>query len=350
MKKKQLNLSRLEKLPDEELLKLNKEYNEKIIDNKKFINNFDLYFEEFKTSYYLLEKKVKEINIFFKSNFKVDKTETGIFSKSVERHLIFSQNTKINYENKLDEIIKIYDSLIEKNYKFPFLPSVLEKIDYISDDIFKCNRHRNNNKLHLFNFEIETLEDETGRSAGYGCDIFSFEALSGYKSLSFNLNVPTSGRSFPKAIAEKSIYQEYIDNLNSDYEKILRKIELTLRSIKKGKEKTENVGYVYILSNNAYPNIYKIGSTYGLPEERAEELTGTGHLLPFKVEDKIKIKSAEFYEKKIHSLLNKYRVKQNREFFQMELSEIKKILKQVSALTERGERKLSLTDLEKKIK
>lgn len=350
MKKKQLNLSRLEKLPYKELLKLDKEYNQKIKDNKEFINNFDFYFEEFKTSYYLLEKKVKEINIFFKSNFKVDKIETGVFSKSVERHLIFSQNTKINYENKLGEIIKIYESLIEKNYKFPFLPSTLEEINYISDDIFKCNRHRENNKLHLFDFEIETLVVETGRSAGYGCDIFNFEALGGYQSLSFKLNIPTGGRNFPKAIAEKSKYQEYIDNLNSDYEKILRKIELTLRSIKKGIEKTENFGYVYILSNDAYPNIYKIGSTYGLPEERAEELTGTGHLMPFKVEDKIKIKSAEFYEKKIHSLLNKYRVKQNREFFQIELNEIKKILKQVSALTGHGERKVSLTDLEKKLK
>ena len=67
---------------------------------------------------------------------------------------------------------------------------------------------------------------------------------------------------------------------------------------KKGKEKIENVGYVYVLSNKSLPlNTYKIGSTYGLPEERAEELTGTGHLTPFKVVYKIKIQSAEYYEK-----------------------------------------------------
>ena len=105
--------------------------------------------------------------------------------------------------------------------------------------------------------------------------------------------------------------------LNSFIEKTdkeLRKIELIQRARKKGKEKIENIGYVYVLSNKAYPKIYKIGSTYGLPEERAEELTGTGHLMPFKVEAQIKIRSAEYYEKKIHSILGNYRVKQNREF------------------------------------
>jgi hypothetical protein len=128
-----------------------------------------------------------------------------------------------------------------------------------------------------------------------------------------------------------------------------RQIELTLRARKKGKEKMENVGYVYVLSNQSLPpNTYKIGSTYGLPEERAEELTGTGHLTPFKVVAKIKIQSAEYYEKSIHKLLNKYRV--GKEYFELELDKIKDCLQQVSILSEEGQRKVALADLKKKIK
>ena len=82
------------------------------------------------------------------------------------------------------------------------------------------------------------------------------------------------------------------------FEKQKRKYELLVRRKESATKKMENIGYVYVLSNKAYPNIYKIGSTYGNAEERAEELTGTGHLMPFKVETKIKIQSAEYYEKK----------------------------------------------------
>ncbi len=129
-----------------------------------------------------------------------------------------------------------------------------------------------------------------------------------------------------------------------------RQIELILRGRKKDKEKTENVGYVYVLSNKSLPpNTYKIGSTYGNPEERAEELTGTGHLHPFKVESNIKIQSAEYYERKIHSLLKNYRVKQNREFFEIDLNKIKNCLKQVSEISEKGSKKITLTDLKKEI-
>tara|TARA_B100000787_G_scaffold156732_1_gene133066 strand:- start:700 stop:1986 length:1287 start_codon:yes stop_codon:yes gene_type:complete len=133
-------------------------------------------------------------------------------------------------------------------------------------------------------------------------------------------------------------------------EKFLRRIELIFRASIKGKEKMENVGYVYVLSNEAYPNIYKIGSTYGLPEERAEELTGTGHLTPFKVVGKIRIKSAEYYEKSIHKLLNEYRVKQGREFFKLDLDKIKDCLKQVFEISRKGEKKITLSELKLEIR
>ena len=129
-----------------------------------------------------------------------------------------------------------------------------------------------------------------------------------------------------------------------------RKMELILRARKREKEQTDNVGCVYVFSNKSLPkNTFKIGSTYGNPDERAEELTGTGHLYPFKTVFKIKIKAAEYYEKKIHSLLDNYRVKQNREFFEIDLDKIKNCLKQVSEISEKGSKKITLTNLKKKI-
>lgn len=128
-----------------------------------------------------------------------------------------------------------------------------------------------------------------------------------------------------------------------------RQLELILRGRKNEKEKNENFGYIYVLSNKAYPNIYKIGSTYNNVDARAEELTGTGHLMPFKVESQIKIKSAEYYEKKIHSILSSYRVKQNREFFELDLDKIKFCLKEINKITNKGEKKLSLVELKKEI-
>lgn len=128
-----------------------------------------------------------------------------------------------------------------------------------------------------------------------------------------------------------------------------RQLELILRGREKEKEKNDNFGYIYVLSNKAYPNIYKIGSTYNNVDARAEELTGTGHLTPFKVEAQIKIKSAEYYEKKIHSILSNYRVKQNREFFEIDLDKIKSCLNDLSKITDKGEEKLSLAKLKKEI-
>ena len=103
-------------------------------------------------------------------------------------------------------------------------------------------------------------------------------------------------------------------------------------------------------SQSLPPNTYKIGSTYKLPEERAEQLSGTGHLTPFFEVGKIKIKSAEYYEKSIHKLLTKYRVKENKEFFELELDKIKDCLQQVSILSEEGQKKIALADLKNKIK
>jgi len=151
-------------------------------------------------------------------------------------------------------------------------------------------------------------------------------------------------------VDDKKILKKMVEHyIEFKIDNKLRKLELMLRGKKKSKEKLENKGYVYVLSNKAYPNIYKIGSTYSLPEERAEELTGTGHLTPFKVVGKIKLQSAEYYEKLIHKLLKKYRVKEGREFFKLDLNKINQCLKQVSQISETGTKKITFIKLQKEI-
>lgn len=176
--------------------------------------------------------------------------------------------------------------------------------------------------------------------------------MSSYLKIKKNFNInytpaPGEDTNYYKRSAEYSLFQEKSIEF---IEKFLRKIDLAIRAKSKANKKDESIGYVYVLSNEAYPNIYKIGSTYGLPEERAEELTGTGHLTPFKVVGKIKIQSAEYYEKSIHKLLNKFRVKQGREFFKLDLIKIKECLKQVSSISEKGSKRITLMKMQKEIK
>jgi len=135
----------------------------------------------------------------------------------------------------------------------------------------------------------------------------------------------------------------------NDCEKFMRGIELILRRRKKQEKQSSNYGYIYVMSNEAYPNIYKIGSTYGLPEERAEELTGTGSLYPFKVEYFIDIKDAEYYEKQIHKILDISRVNKNREFFKLPLDEIKSILKKLANSSHNYDTKMKMTEIKEAI-
>jgi hypothetical protein len=133
----------------------------------------------------------------------------------------------------------------------------------------------------------------------------------------------------------------------------LRKLELLLRAKIKGKKKFDDTGIIYVLSNPAYkdPFLYKIGSTYQLVEERVEQLnaeTGVAH--PFKLEFKVKIKDAEYYEKTTHKLLKNFRFRKNKEYFDLNLKTIKDVLKSVSDLSDNGKKKIQLQALQKKIK
>ena len=93
--------------------------------------------------------------------------------------------------------------------------------------------------------------------------------------------------------------------------------------------------------------MYKVGSTYGLPEERAEELSGTNVPDPWLVTGKYKIKNAEYYEKQSHKLMEKYRYRKDREFFKIDLNKIKQVIKYISEISSKNENKLKLNEVKK---
>lgn len=82
--------------------------------------------------------------------------------------------------------------------------------------------------------------------------------------------------------------------------------------------------WVYILSNPTMPGMFKIGYTKNNPDERAKQISNaTGVALPYKVEWAFHCYNGFALEQECHHKLEKYRVNNNREFFQMSLEEAK---------------------------
>jgi len=88
----------------------------------------------------------------------------------------------------------------------------------------------------------------------------------------------------------------------------------------------ENVGYVYILRSASHANdIFKIGFTTKLPEQRASELSNTtGQPDKFLVVHQWKVSSPRRLEKEIHDRLNRFRLNNNREFFRIKYANLHK--------------------------
>jgi hypothetical protein len=75
-------------------------------------------------------------------------------------------------------------------------------------------------------------------------------------------------------------------------------------------------GWIYILSNESFPEYYKVGTTTRDPEERIQELFTTGVPTPFILEYSCLVESSFDMEQFIHQQLDPYRVNGQREFFE----------------------------------
>ena len=75
-------------------------------------------------------------------------------------------------------------------------------------------------------------------------------------------------------------------------------------------------GHIYVLQNNAFPDLKKIGKTTRTPEERAAELSRhSGVPLPFRVVFSLLVTDCDEAERVVHNALASRRANDDREFF-----------------------------------
>jgi hypothetical protein len=91
-----------------------------------------------------------------------------------------------------------------------------------------------------------------------------------------------------------------------------------------------NAGWVYILATREAPSFLKIGMTTRSVEERVREInSATGVLVPFGIWRCWRVMMPAEAEKHVHSALAEFRVRGDREFFAVEVSEAGKRISQV---------------------
>lgn len=95
----------------------------------------------------------------------------------------------------------------------------------------------------------------------------------------------------------------------------------------------KDLGYVYVLSNSAMPDLCKIGFTTRSAEIRAVELTEhSGVPARFDVEGAVRVKDPRRLEKLIHDLLEPRRLQRDREFFKIDSREAFSRIRQVAEI------------------
>ena len=92
-------------------------------------------------------------------------------------------------------------------------------------------------------------------------------------------------------------------------------------------KKGEGDQWVYILENDSQPGLLKIGYTKLTPDARAKQISNaTGVPLPYKVALTYRCFNGELLEGEVHHALRKYRVNNQREFFQIGLDEARETI------------------------
>jgi hypothetical protein len=85
-------------------------------------------------------------------------------------------------------------------------------------------------------------------------------------------------------------------------------------------------GFIYILRNEAFGSLLKIGFSSKVPEARAKELSSTGVPSPFSVSYYCLTDQARSVELTVHKILDKFRYSKNREFFEINIHEAVKCI------------------------
>ena len=119
---------------------------------------------------------------------------------------------------------------------------------------------------------------------------------------------------------------------NEIYFKLVRKELVEILSNYLSENDDFEGGSIYILSTREQRNILKIGCTNRNPIDRVREINqSTGLLIPFGVRAAWRVQNPFSVEKQVHELLAEYRIRNDREFFQLDfryaVEEIEQYLK-----------------------
>jgi hypothetical protein len=80
----------------------------------------------------------------------------------------------------------------------------------------------------------------------------------------------------------------------------------------------DSIGYIYILSTRSNPRMLKIGYTERTVEDRVKEINrATGVLEPYGVRAVWVVNNAQHVERVVHEALANYRIRRDREFFEL---------------------------------
>ena len=85
-------------------------------------------------------------------------------------------------------------------------------------------------------------------------------------------------------------------------------------------------GFIYIISNEAMPNYYKIGKTERDVKKRIDELFWTNVPVPFDIVYACEVNDMDTIEKHIHSVFSDKRINKNREFFEIDPDKVIEVL------------------------
>jgi hypothetical protein len=88
-----------------------------------------------------------------------------------------------------------------------------------------------------------------------------------------------------------------------------------------------SAGNVYVLINESMPGYVKIGKTSGLVTDRMKALDSTGVPLPFECFYAAKVIDMNFVESQLHDAFGDTRVRQRREFFEIDPARVAAALK-----------------------
>jgi hypothetical protein len=79
---------------------------------------------------------------------------------------------------------------------------------------------------------------------------------------------------------------------------------------------SNDVGWIYVMSNQAFPELLKVGYTLGDPKDRVRELSSsTAVPHPFEIDFLFVCENPQEVEQKVHRRLHAHRVNPQREFF-----------------------------------